>query len=163
MITIAWIFRSFLSCLAAACSAVFHRTIFVCLRTAAAFAPVSPQHAVDDSSGAADTGLDLESSRGTVFTAGAAFHAGIAGINPHLFSVHRKYMMRADIHAHTTAGAFLFIQFNCCDIFQINQVSHGSSYARNTDVIHAAIPRIPAVISSGRANRISFFTPDSDV
>ena len=127
MITIAWIFRSFLPCLAAACSAVFHRAIFVRLRTAAAFAPVSPQHAVDDSSSAADTGLDLESFRGTVFTAGAAFHAGIAGINPHLFSVYCKYMMRAYIQTHTAAGAFLFIQLNCRNIFQINQASHGSS------------------------------------
>lgn len=153
----------FLPCLATACSTIFHRAIFVRLRTAAAFAPVSPQHAVDNSGSAADTGLDLESSRGTVCTAGAAFHASIAGINPNLFSVHCKYMMRADIETHTTTGAFLFIQSNCRNIFQINQASHGSSYARNTDVIHAAIPRIPAVISIGRANRISFFTPDRDV
>jgi hypothetical protein len=106
MNSITWSSHGFTSRLAAACPAAFYRTIFVRLRTAAAFTPVSPQHAIDDSGSTADSGLNPKSSHRTVFATGAAFHAGIT-INNHCgFPVHFKYIVRADIQAHAAAGAF---------------------------------------------------------
>ena len=134
------------------------------LRSAAAFPAVSSQHTVDDGSGAADARLNADCARRTISAARAAFHAGVAIIDLQTLAVHFEYPMRANIQAHAAAGAFLRIQRQGGNIFQINHTSHFYySHRSINDVIQTIRPTMPAVISRGRANRISFFTPESDV
>lgn len=134
------------------------------LRSAAAFSAVSSQHTVDDGGGAADAGLHVKCAGRTVPAARAAFHAGVAVSDLQILAAHFEYAMGTNIQAHAAAGAFLRIKRQGGNIFQINHASHFYySHRRISDVIQTMRPRIPAVISRGRANRISFFTPDSDV
>ncbi len=144
-------------------AAAFRGFRFIRLRSAAAFTAIAPEHAIDDRSGASNTRFNPNGSCRTVFTAGAALHTCITINDFHVFPIHSKYIVGTDIQAHTAAGAFLCVQLQGYDIFQINHASHFYTCLMIKDVTHAATPRIPAPISSGRANRISFFTPDSDV
>ena len=147
----------------AAAAAASGRTGVIRLRPTAAFAAVASQQAVNDGSRAADAGLNADRALWTILTASAALHTSVAIHNLRAFSIHFKYIVGTDIQAKSAADTFRRVHRQCCDIFQINQASHYCSHVMINDVIHTARPRIPAVISRGKANRISFFTPESDV
>jgi hypothetical protein len=44
-----------------------------------------------------------------IFTACAAFHTDITVLDGYVLSVHFKHFMGTNIHAHSAAGAFIFI------------------------------------------------------
>ena len=174
-----------------AAAAAFLGSRFIRPRSAAAFAAVSSQQASDDGGRAADSRLNADCARRAVLTARAAFHARVEIYNHRVFAIHFKYMVWADLDAHAAAGAFFFVHLKGCDTFQIREISHFSSrdaalrsllhaaeqglaapcsdepaqdaYKTTSDAIQPASPKTPADISSGKAKRISFFTPDSDV
>jgi len=92
-----------------ATTAAFSGSRFIRLWSAAAFAAVSSQKASDDGGRAAYAGLNADCARRAVLTARTAFHAGVAVNNQRAFSIHFKYMVGADLDAHTAAGAFIFV------------------------------------------------------
>jgi hypothetical protein len=94
------------------------------IRSAATFAAVASEHGVDHSGGTADTGLNGNGVGRAIQTASAAFHAGIAILYGHVFAIHLEHFMGTNIKAHSTAGAFIFIQLQSDHIFQINRIFH---------------------------------------
>lgn len=148
----------------AATSAAFRGFCFIRLGSAAAFTAIAAQQAVNNRGGATDAGLNAQGVHGAVFTASAALHAGVAVNDFHAFPIHFKYIVGTDIQAHAAAGAFLRVDRQGCHVLQINHASHFHySPLRISDVTQTASPKIPAEISSGKAYRISFFTPERDV
>jgi hypothetical protein len=82
--------------------------------------------------------------------------------------IHFKHLMGADLKTHSTATAFLFIEFQGNHTFEIGQTIHLQtpipiSYAIRREAIHMRKPPPTIPISRGRAQRISLFTPESEV
>lgn len=76
---------------------------------AAALSPIASEHSVDYRGGTAYARLHGYRSCRTVLRARAAFHARVAVLYLHVFAVHFKYFVGADIQAHSASGAFVFI------------------------------------------------------
>jgi hypothetical protein len=95
--------------LSAAGRLFIYRTGLLGVIEAATGTVIPAQHGIDDRLGATDTGLDGYGIEGTIPAAGAAFHAGIAVLNRDVGSVHFEHLVRADLKAHSTAGAFFFV------------------------------------------------------
>jgi hypothetical protein len=84
----------------------------------------STQHGVDNGRRTPDTRLDGNGVERTVPAAGAALHAGVAILDLDMPGIHFKHLVRADIEAHSAAGAFVLIEFQCDHILQISQMIH---------------------------------------
>jgi hypothetical protein len=84
----------------------------------------SAQHGVDHGRRAPDARLHGNGVERTIPTAGATLHAGIAILDLDVPGIHLKHGVRADLHAHPAARAFLLIQFQGYDIFEISRMIH---------------------------------------
>jgi len=107
--------------------------------------------------------MDGQSIKRTIAAAGAAFHAGITVLNQDVGRVHFEHLVRTDFETHSTSGAFFLIELQGYDILKVNKVSHDISYIKTRDVTQARKPQPAIPISRGRAQRISFLTPERDV
>jgi hypothetical protein len=97
----------------------------ICIsRPTAAFSAVATKHRVYQRVGTTDTGLNGNSVGRTIQTASAAFHTGIAILYNYFFTIHTEHFMRANIEAHSAAGAFVLVQLQRDNVLQINRIFH---------------------------------------
>jgi hypothetical protein len=71
----------------------------------------STKHGVDHGRRTTNARLHGNGVERTIPAAGAALHARIAILDLYVPGIHFEHLVRTDIKAHSTARAFLFIQF----------------------------------------------------
>ena len=123
----------------------------------------SLEHLVDDRRCAADAGVDGHCPPGTVALAGSAFDAGVTPGDLDLSLGGPEHLARTN----GKAGAATITRFRVMgkgdDVFEVNHGFHNFFYLPKRAMAHKRSPAPVPAISSGRANRISLLTPESEV
>lgn len=145
----------------------FCRTALNCFRLdhTTARGTVPPQHAVDHRGGAAHSGRNLNGFGRAILGARTTLHARIPVHDVCPLAVHAQHRVRADHGAHATADALGLVELQSGDILEIDQSIHERELlqAISLEAIQRPNPVTPATISNGKAQRISFLTPERDV
>lgn len=123
----------------------------------------STEHLVNDRRCTAGPRVDDHRPLRAIALAGPAFDAGITLSDLDLSIRTPKHLASANGKTDTAAIAYFRVVNKRDNIFEINHGLHSAFYLTKRAIIHRRRPAPVPPISSGRAKRISFFTPESEV